>query len=277
MFTLITETAKAKLLYINTHTSSRLKLTRYQIGVLSDAYVLDKCGQWADSMIDPNSIVIDDDMITAFTPRFTGTNTDIVYSSLDRTKSVFKMSVPPDYTYFKLNAVVLFARLDNEAEFPFLVSYNLYQNAKFSTIQNRFGLRYFHMLQLDLAHRDVRFDFTNLQYEAADFEQFHEPTLPRAPNVKQDQVIISDHQLVPENYKVFAVDSEGQHWGVLAQPWEYQTLTLNGDPLTLDGEPLGFGDTSGDPLVSYISPLNPIEPPLPAGSPASYILILLGL
>lgn len=277
MFTLISNSAKTNLLYINDHPNSRIRFTRYAVGILNQSLVIDRQQQLANTMRDPNAIFIADSFVNSFTEKYTENADEITCSLMDDTKFALKLYVPADNPYFKFNAVVVYAKRDTGPEFPFLLSYSLDTNPKLSTTINRFGMRYFYMVQLELRARDERLDLTNLDRETPDFLQIQEADLPNAFNMKQDQVIIDKHQMMPPQYKVFAVESQGQHWGIPAQPWAEDMfsskLELDGELVTFNGEPIIVGT---NPQEGNFFPLNQIEPPLPWGSPATYMILLMG-
>lgn len=131
-------------------------------------------------------------------------------------------------------------------EFPFIVSYALELNPKFSTTINKYGTRYFFMLHLNLTDRANRYDFSNLQLEAPEFAIFkHNYFTPNAYKVKQDQAVIENHVNIPDTHGVFAVESQGYYFGLVSQRWNfdeiYQQLQLDEDNLQLDGEDLYVG------------------------------------
>ena len=278
MFTLISNSAKSSIIYINDHVNSRIQFTRYEVGLLASSLVIDRRNQLANTMRDPNAIFIADSFINSFSSKYSGAASDMTCSLMDETKFALKLAVPADDPYFKFNAVVVYAKRDNGPEFPFLLSYSMDINPKLSTTYNRFGMRYFYMVQMELRLRDQRLDLSNLEHEVPDFLQIQEAQLPKASEMKQDQAIVSNHQMVPNGYKVFAVESLGQTWGVLAQPWTYdgyeEKLVVDGEQVTLDNEEIIIATR---PDKGYTVIVNGIEPPLPWGSPATYMFLMMGL
>ena len=97
------------------------------------------------------------------------------------------------------------------------------------------------MHQLNLSDRDTRFDFSNLNTESVEFVHYeHNYSTPDANKELHDQIIIDNHVNTPDSHKVFAIESESQHFGVLLQPWSlednYQALQVDGEDVQIDGQ-----------------------------------------
>lgn len=242
MFTLLTDIGKQKL--ADLQPTDKVELISFQVGKYSGA------------LEDLHDVDVDNNKVFAVSnlPNFNsghdGPEADIFYRFLDDTNTILKIFVPQHIVYFKINMIVLHARIGVE-DFPLLVSYSLEDNPKFSTVTNVYGTRYFYMLQLDIADRVTRFDFTNLQTETPTFAFFdHNYDAPQAYRIKNDQVIVENHVNVPEGYGALAIDSEGQHFGVVLMPWSIydilEALQINDENLELDGEYL-FLNVVDDP------------------------------
>lgn len=239
MFTLLTDIGKTKLENLG---GNKLTFTKYSVGLFTDT-LTDLHG------IPPGSTFSSAALTSSYTEHFVGSSTGIDYQLPNNENTILRCFVPPNYTYFKLNMNVLYATLNGE-EFPLLVSYALETNPKFSSIQNKYGIRYFFMLQLHLVNRENRFDFSNLHVEKPEFSYYeYNYTTPNAVKDQHDQLIINKHVNTPEDYAIFAVESEGQHYGILAQPWnldeQVQEIQLGeeGD-IEIDGKTLIFSINS---------------------------------
>jgi hypothetical protein len=262
MFTQITEIGFSNLQMLVS--GSKIKLTRYEMGLLTDppdlsdteytagVYDLVFKGTQLDYLGDDltirltgmtNNVVMPDSIKTRFTATYNSVDVQqLTQTAIDDTQTILKMFVPQDVTYFKVNAVMLYATVDGLNEFPFLISYSLTVNPKFSTETNKYGTRYFYMLQLNLEDRDTRFDFSAIALETPDFPVIadHYDLDPPYRNTWQ-QAIVNQHINIETPNRVLIVNSEEQFFGIMMREFVPPTISnvlLQGNQVTLEGDDL---------------------------------------
>lgn len=231
MFTLLTDDGKT---ILENLAGNKIKFVKYAVG------------KYFGNLPDLRNVEVQTEQIfpvsnlPLFNSYYVGNNVGIRYEFMDDENTVLKCFVPPQFAYFKFNMHVLYVEFSG-VEYPFLISYALEENPKFSTTMNRYGTRYFMMFQLKLSNRQTRFDFSNLLTESPEFLYYeHNYLVPNANKIQHDQIIIEKHVNTPENYPVMVIESEQQHYGILSQPWSlednYQAITLDDNNIEIDGQ-----------------------------------------
>lgn len=131
---------------------------------------------------------------TNFASKYDGTDLTITYVPISTDTISLKFFLPQDVAMFNFNSVLIYVTI-NGNESLLSLHYTLHYNPKFSTVTNRAGTKYYFMLNLKVANRDDRFDFSNLEVVPPEFDVVASIfDLPFAPYKEHDQFILEKHE-----------------------------------------------------------------------------------
>lgn len=193
MFSILTTNGQA-VIDLADSTSDKIRITGFKVGDLAVS-VPDLRPQQNDYDFSGHPNFRNASYIESnFVSRYVGTDATITYLPVSDTIAMIRCFLPQDVPYFQFNSVLLYVTIDNITSLLSL-HYSLDHNPKFSTLINRTGTKYYFLLNLKIANRDLRFDFSNLETESPEFDVVGSLfDIPFAPFKEHDQFVLEKHE-----------------------------------------------------------------------------------